>query len=195
MFKYWYLHSGELNLSIFLCSFLPERSEEWASETRGEEDPSCYWVSPCCWPLVLGTEIDCWSQFFLRYRHEKLVPFLYKLYLIVYYICFLVCDTDIAHVYNKFIGPLPLTAEEFVSSLSKYFPHIIDTKMLLNTHPVLQQRMKKSKTSLSSAFTLLCPHISLSFAALDSNVKVEVEVDDLRFVLAFFCLYCELFSA
>ncbi|GMN62342.1 hypothetical protein TIFTF001_031427 [Ficus carica] len=87
---------------------------------------------------------------------------------------------DIAHVYNKFIGPLPLTAEEFVSSLSKYFPHIIDTKMLLNTHPVLQQRMKKSKTSLSSAFTLLCPHISLSFAALESNVKVEVEVDDLR---------------
>ncbi|XP_024027261.1 poly(A)-specific ribonuclease PARN [Morus notabilis] len=90
------------------------------------------------------------------------------------------CFLDIAHVYNKFIGPLPSTAEEFVSSVSKYFPHIIDTKILLNTHQVLRQRMKKSKTSLSSAFTLLCPHISLSFAALESYVKVEVEVDDLR---------------
>lgn len=96
--------------------------------------------------------------------------------------------TDIAHIHDKFVGPLPLTAEEFVASINKYFPHIIDTKILLNTHPILQLRMKKSNTSLSSAFTLLCPNIAFSVSggiAFDSCVKVEVQVDDLRFVPAF----------
>ncbi|XP_062078884.1 poly(A)-specific ribonuclease PARN isoform X2 [Humulus lupulus] len=93
------------------------------------------------------------------------------------------CFLDIAHVHNKFVGPLPFEAEDFVASIHKYFPHIIDTKILLNTHPILQQRMKKSKTSLSSAFTLLCPHIALSVSsgiASDSYVKVEAQVDDSR---------------
>ncbi|PON43422.1 Ribonuclease [Parasponia andersonii] len=93
------------------------------------------------------------------------------------------CFLDIAHVHNKFVGPLPLTAEEFVSSINKYFPFIIDTKILLNTHHILQQRMKKSKTSLSSAFAMLCPHIALSVSgglAFDSGVKVEAQVDNLR---------------
>uniref|UniRef100_A0A803QCH9 Uncharacterized protein n=1 Tax=Cannabis sativa TaxID=3483 RepID=A0A803QCH9_CANSA len=93
------------------------------------------------------------------------------------------CFLDIAHVHNKFVGPLPLEAEDFVASIHKYFPHIIDTKILLNTHPILQQRMKKSKTSLSSAFTMICPHIALSVSsavASDSYVKVEAQVDDSR---------------
>lgn len=94
-------------------------------------------------------------------------------------------DTDIAHVYSKFFGPLPLTAEEFVSSVNKYFPHIVDTKILLNANYVLQQRMKKSSTSLSSAFTRLCPQIALGSEskglALLQPVQVEVQVDDMRF--------------
>ncbi|KAM0995617.1 hypothetical protein ACFX13_005773 [Malus domestica] len=94
------------------------------------------------------------------------------------------CFLDIAHIYNKFLGPLPSTAEEFVSAVNKYFPHIIDTKVLLNTDNVLQQRMKKSRTSLSSAFALLCPQIALGKKSTDSEVqlcvKVEVQVDDLR---------------
>lgn len=94
-------------------------------------------------------------------------------------------DTDIAHVYSKFLGPLPLTTEEFVSSVNKYFPHIIDTKILLNTNFVLQQRMRKSKTSLSAAFASLCPQTALSSKstklALQQCVQVEVQVDDLRF--------------
>ncbi|KAB2616831.1 poly(A)-specific ribonuclease PARN-like [Pyrus ussuriensis x Pyrus communis] len=94
------------------------------------------------------------------------------------------CFLDIAHVYSKFLGPLPSTAEEFVSTVNKYFPHVIDTKVLLNTDNVLQQRMKKSRTSLSSAFALLCPQIALGKKSTDSEVqmcvKVEVQVDDLR---------------
>ena len=96
-----------------------------------------------------------------------------------------ICDTDIAHVYSKFVGPLPSTAEEFASSVNKYFPHIVDTKILLNSNYVLQQRMKKSRTSLSSAFALLCPQIAISSKstglAFQQCVQVEVQVDDLRF--------------
>ncbi|KAM1806042.1 hypothetical protein ACFX11_029234 [Malus domestica] len=94
------------------------------------------------------------------------------------------CFLDIAHVYSKFLGPLPSTAEEFVSTVNKYFPHVIDTKVLLNTDDVLQQRMKKSRTSLSSAFALLCPQIALgkksTVLEVQMCVNVEVQVDDLR---------------
>ncbi|KDO59122.1 hypothetical protein CISIN_1g007386mg [Citrus sinensis] len=94
------------------------------------------------------------------------------------------CFLDIAHIYSKFFGPLPLTAEEFISSVNKYFPHIIDTKILLNSNSILQQRMKKSSTSLSKAFSVLCPQIALgsksTHLALQPSVKVEVEVDDIR---------------
>lgn len=103
----------------------------------------------------------------------------------------LCCHTDIAHIYSKFVGPLPSTAEEFVSSVHKCFPHIIDTKVLLNANNVLQQRMKKSQTSLSSAFALLCPQISLGAKSTDVAfqlcVKVEVQVDDLRFASPILC--------
>ncbi|CAB4281832.1 unnamed protein product [Prunus armeniaca] len=94
------------------------------------------------------------------------------------------CFLDIAHIYSKFVGPLPSTAEEFVSSVNKCFPYVVDTKMLLNANDVLQQRMKKSQTSLSSAFAMLCPQIALGKKSTDlafqSCVKVEVQVDDLR---------------
>lgn len=95
------------------------------------------------------------------------------------------CDTDFAHIQSKFLGPLPLTAEEFVSSVNKYFPYIVDTKILLNSSNVLQQRMKKSRTSLSSAFSLLCPQLALgsnrsSDLAFRPRVQVEVQVDNMR---------------
>ncbi|GAV68828.1 CAF1 domain-containing protein [Cephalotus follicularis] len=94
------------------------------------------------------------------------------------------CFLDFAHVYHKFFGPLPSTAEEFVSSVNKYFPHIIDTKILLNASNCLLQRMKKSSTSLSSAFSSLCPQIALgsksSGLAFTPCVKVEVQVDNMR---------------
>lgn len=94
--------------------------------------------------------------------------------------------TDIAHIYSKFLGPLPLTAEEFVSSINTYFPHIVDTKVLLNSNNVRLPRMKKSNTSLSSAFSLLCPQIAVnsnknSDLAFRPCVNVEVQVDDTRF--------------
>ncbi|KAK0602730.1 hypothetical protein LWI29_036419 [Acer saccharum] len=94
------------------------------------------------------------------------------------------CFLDIAHIYSKFLGPLPSTGEEFASSVNNYFPSVIDTKVLLNSNNVLQQLMKKSSTSLSSAFSVLCPQIVLgsksSYLPLQSRVKVEVEVDDMR---------------
>ncbi|XP_048234927.1 poly(A)-specific ribonuclease PARN isoform X2 [Ricinus communis] len=95
------------------------------------------------------------------------------------------CFLDIAHIHSKFLGPLPPTAEEFVSAVNKYFPHIIDTKILLNANNVLLQRMKKSGTSLSAAFSLLCPQLATSSNkginwASRPCVNVEVQVDDTR---------------
>lgn len=101
---------------------------------------------------------------------------------------------DLAHVYNKFVGPLPSTAEGFVSALRTYFPHIIDTKVLLNFDAVLSCIMRKGSTSLSKAFSLLCPPTApsgtSSGVADKPRVKVEVQVDDQRFVfhLLFFWL-------
>ncbi|XP_052115398.1 poly(A)-specific ribonuclease PARN isoform X2 [Arachis duranensis] len=93
------------------------------------------------------------------------------------------CFLDIAHVYNKFIGPLPGTPEEFVTSINKYFPHIVDTKILFNNNHVLQEKMKRSRKSLASAFSLFCPQIAVgsNSSDLDSplHVKVNVEVNDL----------------
>ncbi|XP_061375212.1 poly(A)-specific ribonuclease PARN isoform X2 [Gastrolobium bilobum] len=94
------------------------------------------------------------------------------------------CFLDIAHVYSKFIGPLPGTPEEFVTSVNKCFPHIVDTKILLNTNYTLQERMKRSRKSLASAFALFCPQIAAGSRSTDldslSHVKVDVEVGDLR---------------
>lgn len=106
---------------------------------------------------------------------------------------FYFCGTDMAHIYSKFFGPLPLTGEGFASSINNYFPYIIDTKILLNSNIVLQQWMKKSSTSLSSAFSVLCPQIAfgskVSHLPLQSRVKVEVEVDDMRFTFDIFFIY------
>lgn len=97
---------------------------------------------------------------------------------------------DIAHVYSKFIGPLPSTAEEFVSAVHTYFPNIIDTKVLLNSDDGLMSIMKKGSTSLSKAFGLLCllPD-PLPGLTDDPRLKVEVQVDDKRFVLLRFFYY------
>ncbi|GMH05827.1 hypothetical protein Nepgr_007667 [Nepenthes gracilis] len=93
------------------------------------------------------------------------------------------CFLDLAHIYSKFFGPLPPTAEEFACHTHKFFPHVIDTKILLNADKVLQQLMKKTSTSLSSAFTLLCPEIAsskTSNSVCQPRVDVEVQVDDMR---------------
>ncbi|KAL7249104.1 hypothetical protein ACSBR1_011298 [Camellia fascicularis] len=94
------------------------------------------------------------------------------------------CFLDIAHIYSKFLGSLPSTAEEYVSSVHKYFPYIIDTKVLLNANDVLRAMMKKGSTSLSKAFAFLCPEIASSVEGsrlgLKPHVNVEVQVDDMR---------------
>ncbi|KAG6420854.1 hypothetical protein SASPL_117396 [Salvia splendens] len=96
------------------------------------------------------------------------------------------CFLDLAHVYSKFIGPLPSTAEEFVSAVQTYFPSIVDTKVLLNSDDVLSHIMNKSSTSLSNAFNLLClppvaPTGTNNGSADIPRVKVDVQVDDQRF--------------
>ncbi|OMO83755.1 Ribonuclease CAF1 [Corchorus capsularis] len=91
------------------------------------------------------------------------------------------CILDIAHIHNKFLGPLASTAEEFVACVNKYFPYIIDTKILLNAEHTLRQRMRKKSTSLSSAFSVLCPEIAGgSKSPSQPCVQVEVHVDDMR---------------
>ena len=100
-------------------------------------------------------------------------------------------DTDIAHLYSKFIAPLPATGEDYISSISKHFPYIIDTKLLLNNNNVFQVIKQKRSTSLAKAFAFLCPDIvsgvKTSGSAYKPCIKVEVQVDDTR--LTFLCIY------
>lgn len=62
---------------------------------------------------------------------------------------------------------------------------MIDTKILLNTNNVLKHLMKNGSTSLSKAFSSLCPQIASSSKnsglAFKPWVEVEVQVDDMRF--------------
>jgi len=55
---------------------------------------------------------------------------------------------------------------------------------------MFQEKMKRSRKSLASAFTLFCPQIAAGSRSTDlgslSHVKVDVEVDGSRFVAAFF---------
>ncbi|XP_054798382.1 poly(A)-specific ribonuclease PARN isoform X2 [Prosopis cineraria] len=94
------------------------------------------------------------------------------------------CFLDIAHVYSKFIGSLPSTVQDFVSSVNKYFPYIVDTKILLNGNYLLQKRMKKSPKSLASIFAFLCQQIAVGFKSSDvvslTAMKVEIEANDSR---------------
>ncbi|XP_073272197.1 poly(A)-specific ribonuclease PARN [Primulina huaijiensis] len=95
------------------------------------------------------------------------------------------CFLDVTHVYRKFVGPLPSSADEFFSAVQMYFPYIVDTKVLLNADDVLFHIMKKGSTSLSKAFTLLCPQIAfgvpVSGVVDKSRIRVEVQVDDQSF--------------
>jgi hypothetical protein len=43
-----------------------------------------------------------------------------------------VLKTDIAQVYSKFIGPLPLSMKEFALDVNRIFPHIADTRHLMS---------------------------------------------------------------
>lgn len=96
------------------------------------------------------------------------------------------CFLDIAHVYSKFIGPLPLTPDEYAAAVREYFPYIIDTKVLLNTSDIFKQIGKKvgSGTSLSKAFSSLCPKLAYGIQESDLAetlcVNVEVQVDEKR---------------
>lgn len=94
------------------------------------------------------------------------------------------CFLDLAHLYSKFIAPLPSTGEDYISSIAKHFPYIIDTKLLLNNNDVFQVMKRKRSTSLAKAFAFLCPEIvsgvKTSRSAYKPCIKVVVQVDDTR---------------
>ncbi|KAF5949562.1 hypothetical protein HYC85_011555 [Camellia sinensis] len=75
------------------------------------------------------------------------------------------------------VGSLPSTAEEYVSSVHKYFPYINDTKVLLNANDVLRAMMKKGSTSLSKAFAFLCPEIASSVEGSRLGLKPHVNIE------------------
>lgn len=63
---------------------------------------------------------------------------------------------DLAHIHNKFLSPLPSSAEEFSVSLLAHFPTIIDTKYLMKFLPSLRSSWKKKHTSLNAVYSYLC---------------------------------------
>ncbi|XP_042449683.1 poly(A)-specific ribonuclease PARN-like isoform X4 [Zingiber officinale] len=90
------------------------------------------------------------------------------------------CLLDLAHIYNKFFGPLPSSLTEFVQAVHEKFPHIVDTKHLLNSNQTIQHLMKKNSKSLSSAFSLLCPNVSSNFQTTSkSYLRFEVQTDEI----------------
>ncbi|KAG9456930.1 hypothetical protein H6P81_001438 [Aristolochia fimbriata] len=94
------------------------------------------------------------------------------------------CLLDMAHIFSKFLGPLPASIAEFASTVHEIFPYIVDTKHILNSDQVIQNLMRKKSTSLSSAFALLCPHIAFASEgtslASHPRVKVEIEAEETR---------------
>lgn len=66
------------------------------------------------------------------------------------------CALDLAHIHNKFLSPLPSSAEEFSVSLLAHFPTIIDTKYLMKFVPSLRSSWKKKHTSLNAVYSYLC---------------------------------------
>uniref|UniRef100_A0A7N0TZN9 Uncharacterized protein n=1 Tax=Kalanchoe fedtschenkoi TaxID=63787 RepID=A0A7N0TZN9_KALFE len=93
------------------------------------------------------------------------------------------CFLDFAHIYDKFVGPLPSTAEEFVSRVHSCFPYVIDTKRLLTADGYLQYLMKKSSTTLSKAYAIFClqdaAELKIFSSSIKTRVKVEVQVDEM----------------
>ncbi|WOL12099.1 poly(A)-specific ribonuclease PARN [Canna indica] len=90
------------------------------------------------------------------------------------------CLLDLAHIYCKFFGPLPSSMDKFVSALHEKFPHIIDTKHLLNSSQAIQYLMKNNSKSLSSAFYRLCHNVSSVSQNFTSNtyLRFEVQADE-----------------
>ncbi|KAJ1688336.1 hypothetical protein LUZ63_019726 [Rhynchospora breviuscula] len=88
------------------------------------------------------------------------------------------CILDIAHMFDKFIAPIPSTMEQFMKEVHQIFPNIVDTKHIINANQTVQLLMRNKSKSLSSAFSSLCPTISSggshrSVRASDVNVKVQ----------------------
>ncbi|KAL3679542.1 hypothetical protein R1sor_022498 [Riccia sorocarpa] len=69
------------------------------------------------------------------------------------------CILDLAHLHDKFFGPLPANIRGFSASISRHFPCILDTKYLLKTEPSLREANRKS-TSLAIVYQQLCQGFS-----------------------------------
>jgi poly(A)-specific ribonuclease len=95
-----------------------------------------------------------------------------------------VLKTDIAQVYSKFIGPLPLSMKEFALDVNRIFPHIADTRHLMSVSQAVQNLMRQKSKSLSSVFSLLCPpsYTSPEKLSILRPVRIEVEGDETTWV-------------
>ncbi|BFI40227.1 poly(A)-specific ribonuclease [Marchantia polymorpha subsp. ruderalis] len=69
------------------------------------------------------------------------------------------CLLDLAHLHDKFLGPLPPNVRGFSASISRHFPCILDTKYLLKTEPTLREANSRS-TSLAIVYQQLCQGFS-----------------------------------
>ncbi|KAJ3679619.1 hypothetical protein LUZ60_017630 [Juncus effusus] len=87
------------------------------------------------------------------------------------------CILDIAHVYSKFIGPIPSTMAQFIKEVHELFPYLIDTKNIMNASQAVQFLMKNKSKSLSSAFSSLCPTIACGPHSSKSDLYVNIEID------------------
>ena len=58
---------------------------------------------------------------------------------------------DLMFLYDKFFEPLPATLNQFTTRLNSLFPHVYDTKHLINTKLTLKPLFQNSQ-GLSEAF-------------------------------------------
>jgi hypothetical protein len=64
------------------------------------------------------------------------------------------CYLDLAHIFEKFKGPLPDSVNDFTNTVHEHFPCVVDTKRLLSANPELNRKVR-GRTSLGDAFSAM----------------------------------------
>lgn len=65
---------------------------------------------------------------------------------------------DLMFLYNTFFEPLPESSNDFKREINQLFPHVYDTKHLLNTRMSLKNYIQNLSPPLSKIFEQIMEH-------------------------------------
>ena len=78
------------------------------------------------------------------------------------------CYLDLAHIFQKFLGPLPDHVDKFTRIVHEHFPLVLDTKLLLSSDSVLYNAVA-GRTSLGDAYHALAEQKSSTASSNSSS--------------------------